>query len=168
MHATHDDVGSSKGESENLVTDLRDHLAVAFPEYMIPSAFVTMAALPLTHNGKLDRSALPAPDGASFVRRAYEPAKGETEMALASIWQELLGVERVGRNDHFFELGGHSLLAVRLLGRVRQSFGAQMELSSLFKHPELSSFAKRVLIASLKQKVDAIGLRQLMELEGNK
>ena len=88
---------------------LRAHLAGRLPEYMVPAAFVRLDALPLTPNGKVDRKALPAPEGDAFATRGYEPPEGDTEEALAEIWAELLGVQRVGRNDHFFELGGHSL-----------------------------------------------------------
>ncbi|PPU79103.1 hypothetical protein XsacCFBP4641_20800, partial [Xanthomonas sacchari] len=101
------------------VASLRDALSQALPEYMVPSAFMMLESLPLTPNGKLDRAALPAPDQAAVASRAYEAPDGETEQGIAAIWQELLNLERVGRQDHFFELGGHSLLAVRLVTRVR-------------------------------------------------
>ncbi|MCP3468526.1 phosphopantetheine-binding protein (plasmid) [Bradyrhizobium sp. CCGUVB23] len=94
---------------------LRAHVSAHLPDYMVPSAFVRVAALPLTPNGKLDRQALPAPEDEAYARRSYEPPQGEIETALATLWAELLGLERVGRHDHFFELGGQSLLAVRLL-----------------------------------------------------
>ncbi|WP_323131081.1 phosphopantetheine-binding protein [Sinorhizobium medicae] len=81
---------------------------------MVPAAFVRLEALPLTPNGKLDRQALPAPDDEAYARAGYAAPQGAIETALAEIWAELLGVERVGRNDNFFELGGHSLLAVQL------------------------------------------------------
>src|SRR5262249_23617890 len=102
------------------VDRLRAHLLSRLPEYMVPSAYVRLEALPLTSNGKLDARALSAPEGEAYVRRGYEPPVGETETWLARIWADLLKLERVGRNDNFFELGGHSLLAVQLLSRVRQ------------------------------------------------
>ncbi|NHZ38532.1 amino acid adenylation domain-containing protein, partial [Massilia rubra] len=111
---------------------LRQALLAYLPEYMVPGAFVTLAALPLTPNGKLDRKALPAPDGAALALARYAAPQGATEQALAAIWQELLGVERVGREDHFFDLGGHSLLAVQLASRVRQRMGAELPLRTLF------------------------------------
>jgi aryl carrier-like protein len=107
---------------------------------MVPAAFVRLAALPLTSNGKLDRRALPAPDDTAFAHDAYEAPRGETEQTLATIWQDVLGVERVGRQDHFFELGGHSLLAVQLMERLRR-VGLHVEIDQLFDTPVLSELA---------------------------
>jgi len=123
-----------------LAATLRAHVGAHLPDYMMPAAFVRLAALPLTVNGKLDRKALPAPDDEAYAHSAYEPPQGEIEAALAQIWAELLGVERVGRHDHFFELGGHSLLAVQLLERLRRrSLG--VEVRTLFAKPVLADLA---------------------------
>ncbi|HYD78164.1 MAG TPA: amino acid adenylation domain-containing protein, partial [Paucimonas sp.] len=108
--------------------ELRAQLQPVLPDYMVPSAFVTLDKLPLNTNGKLDRKALPAPDGTAYAARAYEAPQGEAEQAVAAIWQELLGVEQVGRQDDFFELGGHSLLAVQLVSRLRQALGVEVAL----------------------------------------
>jgi len=86
---------------------LRDALARSLAEFMIPSAFVTLTALPLTPNGKLDRQALPAPDDSAVITRSYSAPVNDAERQMASIWQSLLGLARVGRDDHFFELGGN-------------------------------------------------------------
>ncbi|WP_032632673.1 hypothetical protein, partial [Pseudomonas syringae] len=83
---------------------LRDWLQEQLPVYMIPVAYVRLDALPLTPNGKLDRKALPAPNSDALINRDYEAPQGETEAQIAAIWQELLGVERIGRHDNFFEL----------------------------------------------------------------
>ena len=128
-------------DASSLVGAWRAHLAADLPEYMVPAAFVRLDAFPLTPNGKLDRKALPAPDDQAFIRRAYEPPRGEIESALAALWRELLGVDRIGRHDHFFELGGHSLIAIRLLGRVGQLFDSALPLTSLFNHPTLAGLA---------------------------
>jgi amino acid adenylation domain-containing protein len=120
---------------------LREQLSQHLADYMLPAACVALDAMPLSANGKLDRHALPAPDGSSLATQTYEAPQGEIETALAGLWQELLGVERVGRRDQFFELGGHSLLAVQLVGRVRQVMRREVTLRRLFEEPSLSGFA---------------------------
>ncbi|MCF5332595.1 amino acid adenylation domain-containing protein, partial [Pseudomonas syringae] len=128
---------------------LREQLSQGLAEYMIPSAFVTLARFPLTPNGKLDRRALPAPEDDSYASRDYEAPAGEVEHALAQIWQTLLGLERVGRHDHFFELGGHSLLAVQLVSRLRQRFEVEVALRDVFAEPTLQGLARQVANARL-------------------
>ncbi len=123
------------------VEALRGHLGDRVAEYMVPGAYVRLAALPRTPNGKVDRRGLPAPEGDAYARRGYEAPVGETEGVLAQIWAEVLGVERVGRHDHFFELGGHSLLAVKLVSRIRQRLGGDVALADLFSHPTVESLA---------------------------
>nr|WP_248141654.1 non-ribosomal peptide synthetase [Burkholderia gladioli] len=129
---------------EDLALVLRTYLGARLPEYMVPAAYVMLQALPLTPNGKLDRRALPAPDSSAYAQRGYEPPQGEAEIILASIWAELLGLERVGRHDNFFELGGHSLLAVRLLSRLPHVLNVAPPLASLFDQPTLAGFALAV------------------------
>ncbi|MFN5457225.1 non-ribosomal peptide synthetase, partial [Bradyrhizobium sp.] len=108
--------------------ELRGHLAALLPDYMVPSAYVHLELMPLTPNGKLDRNALPAPEGTAFAVQAYEPPQGEIEEAVARIWAELLGVERIGRHDNFFALGGHSLLAIQVVSRLRQALALEAAL----------------------------------------
>ncbi|MGX1174669.1 amino acid adenylation domain-containing protein [Pseudomonas sp. R151218B TE3479] len=122
------------------VADLRDQLLGLLADYMVPSAFVLLDALPLTTNGKLDRKALPAPDSQAYARRSYEAPEGAVETVLARLWAELLGVEQVGRHDRFFELGGHSLLAVKLIERMRQ-VKLHADVGVLFGQPTLASLA---------------------------
>src|SRR5690606_8686544 len=119
----------------------------SLPEHMVPAAYVRLEALPLTPNGKLDRKALPAPDGDAYAAAATAPPAGPVEEALARIWSEVLGVERVGRHDSFFDLGGHSLLAVRVISRVRLELGADVPLAELFTSPGLAAFAERLAAA---------------------
>ncbi|MCA7011679.1 amino acid adenylation domain-containing protein, partial [Dickeya dadantii] len=119
---------------------LRAHVTAHLPAYMVPSAYVQLNALPLTPNGKVDRKALPAPDDGDFARTDYEAPQSTTEQTLATIWQELLGIERIGRQDHFFELGGHSLLAITLIERLRRA-GYALAVSELFKQPTLAALA---------------------------
>src|SRR5262249_10569846 len=118
---------------------------------MVPVAYVQLQRLPLTPNGKVDRRALPVPDGAAYAQRKYEEPQGELERALAQIWSALLGVERVGRQDHFFELGGHSLLVMQLIARVRQGLGLEVWLQELFPRPVLQQFAQQVSQAQRSQ-----------------
>ena len=118
---------------------MRNHLRACLPDYMVPAAFVSLDALPLTPNGKVDRKALPAPEDDAFARPRFEPPRG-VEQVVADVWAELLGVDRIGRNDHFFELGGHSLLAVRMLERL-QRHGLKTDARPLFAKPVLADFA---------------------------
>ncbi|MCG6575988.1 amino acid adenylation domain-containing protein, partial [Pseudomonas sp. AF32] len=126
------------------VAALRKQLGATLPDYMIPTAFVSLHAYPLTANGKLDQDALPAPDLDAMSERGYVAPEGATEIALAQIYQELLGLERVGRRDSFFELGGHSLLAAQLVTRVRQQLGGDLMLRELFSHPTVEELARVV------------------------
>ncbi|WP_449301162.1 amino acid adenylation domain-containing protein [Pseudomonas citri] len=126
------------------IETLRSHLQARLPEYMVPVAYVHLDVLPLTPNGKLDRKALPAPDQDAVISRGYEAPQGEIETTLAQIWQDLLGLEQVGRHDQFFELGGHSLLAMQLISQVRLRMGVELSLTELFAHPELMGLAQAV------------------------
>jgi amino acid adenylation domain-containing protein len=119
--------------------ELRLHLSERLPEAMVPTAYVWLRGLPLTVSGKLDRRALPKPQWAG--ENAYEPPRGSLEELLAHIWQELLGVEPVGRRDSFFELGGHSLLAVRLFSEIRKLTGHDLPLATLFKFATIEGLA---------------------------
>jgi len=120
---------------------LRSHLAAKLPEYMLPAAFVCMESLPLTTNGKLDRNALPIPVGDAYVAREYEAPQGDMESTLASIFEEVLKVERVGRHDNFFELGGHSLLVTKLISRVRSILGIELIIKNVFEFPTVAGLA---------------------------
>ncbi|MBF6651217.1 phosphopantetheine-binding protein, partial [Methylobacter sp. BlB1] len=131
------------GDAELTVDDLRVHLAETLPEYMVPAAFVHLEALPLSPNGKLDRKALPAPEGDAYGAREYEAPQGETEQALADIWAELLKIEQVGRHDNFFELGGHSLLAISLIEKMGQR-GLVADVRVVFTAPTLAKLAEAV------------------------
>ncbi len=102
------------------VQALRDHLSQRLPEYMVPAAFVMLAALPLNANGKIDRGQLPEPGASATAQAPYAPPQPGTEATLAQVWQDLLGVPQVGRDDSFFDLGGDSILLIRMLGRVRE------------------------------------------------
>ncbi|MBI6951955.1 non-ribosomal peptide synthetase [Pseudomonas sp. CCOS 191] len=123
---------------------LREQLGAHLPDYMLPSAYVAMPALPLTANGKFDRSGLPAPQAGDFEQAHYQAPQGTLETTLAAIWAEVLGLARVGRNDHFFALGGHSLLVMRILARVRQELAREVAPALLFENPRLKDFAEHL------------------------
>jgi amino acid adenylation domain-containing protein len=133
---------TSTNGSRVSATDLRNHLRAALPEYMVPSAFVVLEALPLSPNGKLDRRALPPPERRGDSEVSFVPPATPVEKALARQWQELLGVEPVGLGDNFFELGGHSLLAVKLFAEIERVFGRRLPLSTLFQASTLGQLAE--------------------------
>jgi amino acid adenylation domain-containing protein len=124
---------------EAAVDALRQQLRERLPEFMVPAAFVQLAELPLTPNGKVNRRALPAPDRGPV--RAFVGPRTPVEDVLAEIWQDLLGLERVGADDNFFELGGHSLLAVLLMARIEKRLGKVVPIAALFAAPSLESLA---------------------------
>ncbi|WP_198688448.1 non-ribosomal peptide synthetase, partial [Xenorhabdus lircayensis] len=128
---------------ELVPAELRQQLAQHLADYMLPSAFVTLETFPLTPNGKLDRQALPDPEQSAVATRGYEAPEDELETLLAQIWQELLGLEHVGRHDHFFELGGHSLMAVSLIERLRGA-GWLLDVRSVFSTPVLAEMAQMI------------------------
>ncbi len=129
-------------QNEITAADLAAYLKRKLPEYMVPSAIVLLGSFPLSANGKVDRSALPAPDAHTNERPA--PEEGEmspAEAALAQIWSQILGSGPVGVHDNFFELGGHSLLAMQVISRVRDVFRIEIPLLSLFENPTVASLA---------------------------
>jgi amino acid adenylation domain-containing protein len=138
------------------IARLRDALSARLPAYMVPSAWVQVPVFPLTVNGKLDMHALPGPDDSARVREEYVPPEGETEQTIADVWQQLLGVNRVGRHDNFFALGGHSLLAVRLSG-ILQQHGLACDVRDLFGQPSLAALAAHVRPAQSRE-VPAVGI----------
>ena len=122
------------------VEQFQAHLRMKLPEYMLPAAYIRLEEMPLTENGKLDRKALPAPEGYAYARREYEAPQGETETRIAAIWAEELKVDRIGRHDNFFKLGGHSLLAARVVERMRRS-GLKVDVRALFVTASLADLA---------------------------
>ncbi len=125
--------------------DLAAYLRSRLPAPFVPSAFVVLPALPLTPNGKVDRKALPAPE--RIGQRIFEEPVGPVEEALAEVWTDVLGRDRVGRHESFFELGGHSLLATRVLSRISRRFGVDLPLGALFESPTVAALAGRIAAA---------------------
>ena len=132
--------------NESLTTkQLREFLKSKLPEYMVPSAFVTLDSLPLTPNGKVDKKALPAPDLSSInLENNFVPPSNSTEEILVNIWADLLSFKKVGIHDNFFELGGHSLLATQVISRARQVFSVEISLKSLFEKPTISGLSDSI------------------------
>ncbi|RPI83962.1 MAG: amino acid adenylation domain-containing protein, partial [Planctomycetaceae bacterium] len=124
------------------ITGLRDRLQQKLPDYMVPSAFVVLDALPLNPNGKVDRKALPVPavDVAERGDTSVVPSTPVEEL-LAGIWANVLGLERLGVHDNFFDLGGHSLLAIKLIARLREAFAVDVPVRTLFDAPTVSQLA---------------------------
>ncbi|MCL8537177.1 amino acid adenylation domain-containing protein [Chryseobacterium gallinarum] len=113
-------------------TELREYLQSKLPEYMVPGFFVELDTIPLTPNGKIDRKALPDITEEDIIRREYVAPRNETEHALVEIWQEVLGVNKVGITDNFFELGGHSLMVVQVLNKMHQRLFLQISFKDFF------------------------------------
>uniref|UniRef100_UPI0027957B75 phosphopantetheine-binding protein n=1 Tax=Streptomyces sp. KL115B TaxID=3045154 RepID=UPI0027957B75 len=125
-----------------LLSALREHTREHLPEYMRPGAIVPLDRLPLTANGKLDRSALPSPEFMSAG--AGRDPRTPQEQIVCDLYAQVLGLPRVGADDDFFELGGHSLLATRLIAQIRATFGVEVELRSLFEGPSPAEVAALV------------------------
>ncbi len=127
----------------DLTTDrLRSYLKDQLPEYMIPSAFVLLDDLPLTPNGKIDRKALPSPDQNRLgIGGRYQSPRTTMEQALAGIWAEVLGVDKVGIHDNFFDLGGHSLVAVRLVNLIKRKIGLTLRIAHIYQAPTVKQMA---------------------------
>ena len=120
---------------------LRAHLSSSLPDYMVPSAYVRLAALPLTPNGKLDRKALPRPDANQSNASEIALMLTETQKALSDIWRHALELEGVGLHDNFFELGGHSLLAVRVIAEINKTLNMGVSVPQFFQNPTIDELA---------------------------
>jgi amino acid adenylation domain-containing protein len=131
-------------ESISTTSNLRSFLKQKLPEYMVPSSFVTLDALPLMPNGKVDRRALPAPDQSRPELISFVAPRTPVEELLAKIWSGVLKVEKVGVHDNFFELGGHSLLATQVISRVHDTFHLNLPLQSLFENPTIDGLARMI------------------------
>ena len=157
--------------------ELRDFLRQHLPEYMIPTAWMKLDALPLTANGKVDRRALPDPDSQRpEMTSAFIAPRTAVEREIAEVWQEVLGLEAVGIDDNFFDLGGHSLHALRVHTKLCAKFGDGLTLVQLFQYPTISALAglltqkttdepsfEKVYERASKQKEAIAQQRQLME-----
>ncbi|MFF9202054.1 non-ribosomal peptide synthase/polyketide synthase [Streptomyces sp. NPDC014986] len=128
------------GAAVPAAAELRERLSGALPDYMVPAAFVTVAKLPLTANGKVDRRRLPDPGLPAVDDTAYRAPRTDAERVLAGIWADLLGVERIGADDNFFMLGGDSIVSIQVVSRARTA-GLALTPRDLFRHPTLAALA---------------------------
>jgi len=147
--------------------ELRRHLADWIPEFMIPSTFVPIDAVPRTASGKIDRLALPSPESASVASAGpvYTAPRTAVEEAIAAIWADVLGIEKVGVDDDFFALGGHSLLATQIVAQLRSDFAVNLPLHALFSFPTVASLSQQVVeLMGESTDLDTQGL--IAELEG--
>jgi amino acid adenylation domain-containing protein len=136
---------SDRSPTAPSVAELRRFLKSRLPDYMVPAAFVNLEVLPLTPNGKLDRSALPKPDQTSPLQPlTFTPPHTPTEEKLATLWSQLLGLERVDIHHNFFDLGGHSLLATQLISRLQNAFEIALPLRRLFETPTIAELAQAI------------------------
>ncbi|EJW15202.1 acyl-CoA synthetase [Paenibacillus alvei DSM 29] len=132
-------------QSGDIVPALREHLESRLPAFMIPSLFMRLQSMPLTHNGKIDRDSLPQPGyERTDLQPTYVAPRNPAEMKMAAIWEEVLGIKEVGVEDNFFELGGHSLLATRLLSRIREVFQTELPLYALFDLPTVAGLTSKL------------------------
>ena len=122
--------------------DLRNYLLQKLPEYMVPSVFMELDVLPISPNGKVDRKAMPVPDQArTDLEKTYIPPKTEVEKYLVNIWQDILGIKKIGIYDNFFELGGNSIQAAVLANRLQKEFNVTIQVRSVFLAPTVSEFS---------------------------
>ncbi|MGB8190837.1 MAG: amino acid adenylation domain-containing protein, partial [Chitinophagaceae bacterium] len=132
----------ANGYSKEEVTN---YMRTKLPDYMVPSMLVEMESIPLNSSGKVDRKQLPEPDAIiSKNENTYVAPENETEEKLAFIWQDLLGVERAGRNDNFFELGGHSLIAIQLIAAIRRELETEVAIKDIFDFPTIEELAAQI------------------------
>ncbi|MDC1162582.1 amino acid adenylation domain-containing protein, partial [Tenacibaculum sp.] len=116
----------------------------SLPDYMVPKLWISLEEMPLTSNGKLDRKALPEPDISELSTQEYVAPRNEDEEQLAIIWQELLGIEKIGIHDDFFELGGHSLLVIKLVANINETFNSNINVINVFEYPTISEFLEKM------------------------
>ncbi|MGD2088872.1 MAG: amino acid adenylation domain-containing protein [Candidatus Aminicenantes bacterium] len=145
-------------------SEIRDYLRKTLPDYMIPAAFVSLEQVPLTPNGKINRKALLQLEVGLESSREYAEPRTETEKQLASIWEEVLGIGRVGIYDNFFQLGGHSLLAIQIISRINKELGVEVLLGKLFESPNIEGLSRVIAESNPYQAVPIASIRRPVQL----
>jgi amino acid adenylation domain-containing protein len=168
--AREDDLGEKRlvayvvgnGEEEVRTDELRSYLKERLPEYMLPAAFVVLAEIPLTPNGKVNYRALPEPELIRpELQQNYVAPRTPTEERLTTVFSEVLGIEGVGIEDNFFELGGHSLLATQVISRVREAFNIEVPLRRIFEQPSVAGLAV-VIAQSQAEQANSVEIAQML------
>jgi amino acid adenylation domain-containing protein len=171
----------SNGTGIPTTNELRSSLKERLPDYMMPSVFVLLEALPLLPNGKVNRRALPLPESVSPVLAAtYEAPCSEVERVIATVWREVLQLEKVGIHDNFFDLGGHSLLIVQVHSKLRKNFNSNLSVVELFQNPTISTLAQYInqkpekqssfigIHDRAKKQIEALNQKKLLMKQGKK
>ncbi|CAM1366294.1 amino acid adenylation domain-containing protein [Tenacibaculum xiamenense] len=138
---------------------IQDDLLNSLPEYMVPALWVELDEMPLTANGKIDKKVLPEPDGSLLSTTEYVAPRNETEAQIATIWQELLGIESIGIYDNFFEIGGHSLLIIQLISQL-QKIDFHISVKDIFSNPTIASVSEKLSSGATMYQVPANGITE--------
>ncbi len=138
-------------DKELELSELRNILRISLPNYMIPSYFIHMETFPLTPNGKIDRKALPKPDGTFNTGVEYVAPRNKIEEKLVEIWQRVLEIEKIGIFDNFFELGGHSLKAIKIISKINKTFDYQFQLRVLFEKSTVADLVELIVSGSISK-----------------
>jgi hypothetical protein len=135
---------TASGADKPCPTALKDHLRIGLPDFMVPAHFVTLAALPQTPNGKIDRKALPAPETgpSAAVAAEFVAPTDDLQESIAAIWRDVLKLPQVGVQDNFFDLGGHSLLAVQAHRRLREALQRDLSITDIFRFPTIQTLSQ--------------------------
>ncbi len=157
-------IGYVVSEEEFDKYNLQNYLKSKLPEYMVPGLWINLDVMPLTANGKIDRKALPNPDESEFSAQEYTAPTNETESQLVMIWQNLLGIDKIGIHDDFFELGGHSLLATRLVSELRKSMKVELTIKDIFEFATIEQLALCLQYVIDEQKKDKKEYKLTIEL----
>lgn len=160
---------SAMAESNGPLTSLRQFLRQTLPEYMVPTAFVTLDAMPLTPNGKIDRRSLPAPHRDRVAAEAaYTPPQTEIEKAIVQVWQRVLQLDKVGIHDNFFDIGGHSLRMAQVHRQLAAALPVELTIVELFQYPTIHALAQHVHYRQNQSASDQPGHRNVQEPRQNR
>ncbi|MEP6804850.1 MAG: amino acid adenylation domain-containing protein [Flavobacterium sp.] len=132
-------------DSEINKAELRNYLLSNIPEYMVPAFYIKLETIPLTSNGKIDKKALPNITGEDIIKKEYVAPRNETESAIAEIWQEVLGIDKIGITDNFFELGGHSIIGIKIVAEIQKIHNVKIDLVNLFREPTIKGLAEKIV-----------------------